>query len=107
MDAETFTADASDFSFQWLYARFNNSGYIVKENRHDVRLPETAFSENEFVIHAPNARLHSKLVSRRLFLYPDSEAVFFRKEEKKGREPQKKRKERAETRKRMSGAARR
>ena len=31
----------------------------------------------------------------------------FRKEEKKGREPQKKRKERAETRKRMSGAARR
>ena len=82
VDAKTFTVDESDFDFQRFLVRFSETGYLIKENWHDVRQPEDYFG-NEFVIHSPDAQLHSKLMSRRLFYFPDSEAVFVWKEEKK------------------------
>lgn len=83
VDAQTFTVDESEFDFQQLLTHFHEMGYLIKENRHDVRQSETVFSGNEFFIHAQDAKLHSNLMSRRLFYFPDSEAVFFWKEEKK------------------------
>ena len=83
VDAMTFTVDESDIDFQQLLTRFNEMGYLINENRHDVRQTETDYSWNEFFIHAQDAMLHFQLVSRRLFVFPDSEAVFLWKEEKK------------------------
>ena len=83
LDVKSFTVGESDIDFQQLLTHFNEIGYLIKENWHDVRQPDNLYSGNEFFIHAPNAKLHSKLVSRRLFYFPDSEAVFVWKEEKK------------------------
>ena len=83
VDAKSFTINEAAFDVQAVIARFKELGYLIKENWHDIRLPENDLAGNEFMIFAPDAKLHSRLISRRMFFFPDSDAVFFLKEEKK------------------------
>ena len=83
VDAKSFTIDETALDMQAVIARFRELGYLIKENWHDIRLPENDYSGNALIIHAPDAKLHSKVISRRMFFFPDSDAVFFLKEEKK------------------------
>lgn len=83
VDAFSFTVDGLCFDLQRFIATFAALGYTIEENWHDIRKPESVFQGNEFVIHYPNAKTHTKLISRRKFFFPDSECVFLWKEEQK------------------------
>ena len=83
IDVHSFAIDASICNLEQIVDVFSNNGYIIEENWHDIRKNKLDLTGNVFVIFDAEAKKHIKLISRKVFYYPDSECVFLWKEKRK------------------------
>lgn len=87
VEAEWFDVEQSSFRFSEFVANLEREGLFINENGCDIRMAQLPLEMKAegYIIHAPDAKMHSWIAARKRYYFTDSEGVFLYMVKHKGK----------------------